>query len=88
MANVKFIKEKKLIIKLFEEVALDSSKICYGVNDTMKALEMGAVETLVIWENLEFIWFKIRNPTTKEERTLVLNLQQSTEKSNFYDEEN
>jgi peptide subunit release factor 1 (eRF1) len=41
LANVKFIKEKKLIAKYFDEVSLDSGRFCFGVSETMKALEMG-----------------------------------------------
>jgi peptide chain release factor subunit 1 len=57
---------------LFDEIAKGSITVCYGLTDTMRALEMGAVETLVIWENLDFIWFKLRNPVTKEDSTVVL----------------
>lgn len=53
LSNVKFIQEKKLIGKYFEEVSQDSGRICYGVEDTLKALELGAVETLIVFENLE-----------------------------------
>merc|ERR1712156_987713 len=28
-------------------------KYCFGVEDTLRALEMGAVETLICWENLD-----------------------------------
>ena len=31
----------------------DTGKYCFGVDDTLKALEMGAVETLICWENLD-----------------------------------
>eukprot|EP00039_Didymoeca_costata_P022946 m.5678 g.5678 ORF g.5678 m.5678 type:complete len:440 (-) comp3357_c0_seq1:158-1477(-) len=52
LGNVKFIQEKKLICKFFDEISQDSGRYCFGVEETMKALEMGAVETLVVWENL------------------------------------
>lgn len=52
LGAVKFIKEKKLICKFFDEISIDSGKYCFGVDETMKALEMGAVETLIVWENL------------------------------------
>ena len=51
LANVKFIQEKKLIGKYFDEISQDTGKYCFGVDDTLKALEMGAVETLICWEN-------------------------------------
>ncbi|KAI9832498.1 MAG: hypothetical protein M1819_004287 [Sarea resinae] len=53
LSNVKFIQEKKLIGKYFDEISQDSGKVCYGVDDTLKALEAGAAETLIVYENLE-----------------------------------
>ena len=53
LSNVKFIQEKKLIGKYFEEISQDSGKVCYGVEDTLKALELGACESLIVYENLE-----------------------------------
>lgn len=53
LSNVKFIQEKKLIGKYFEEISQDTGRVCYGVEDTLKALELGAVETLIVFENLE-----------------------------------
>ena len=31
----------------------DSGRVCYGVEDTLKALELGAAETLIVYENLD-----------------------------------
>jgi len=53
LSNVKFIQEKKLIGKYFEEISQDSGLVCYGVDDTLKALELGAVDILIVFENLE-----------------------------------
>ena len=50
---MKFIQEKKLIGRYFDEISQDTGKYCFGVDDTLKALEMGAVETLICWENLD-----------------------------------
>lgn len=36
LANVKFIQEKRLITKFFEEVAQDSGKYVFGVTDTLQ----------------------------------------------------
>ena len=41
LSNVKFIQEKKLIGKYFEEISQDKGKYVFGVEDTLKALEMG-----------------------------------------------
>jgi len=55
LGNVKFIQEKKLISRFFEEIAQDTGKVCYGVKETLYALENGAVQTLVVFENLNLI---------------------------------
>ncbi|KAG5519289.1 hypothetical protein PMAC_001914 [Pneumocystis sp. 'macacae'] len=55
LSNVKFIQEKRLIQKYFDEVSQDTGKYCYGVEDTLKSLELGAVETIIVWENLDVI---------------------------------
>lgn len=53
LSNVKFVQEKKLIQKYFDEISHDTGKYCFGVDDTIRGLEMGAVETLIVWENLD-----------------------------------
>lgn len=53
LSNVKFIQEKKLINTYFDHISMDSGKVCYGIDDTLKALEAGAAETLIVFENLE-----------------------------------
>merc|ERR1740123_2890402 len=53
LKNVKFIQEKRLITSFLDEVAQDTGKYCFGIHDTITALEMGAVSTLIVWENLE-----------------------------------
>ena len=61
LANVKFVQEKRLIQKYFDEISQDSGKYCFGIVDTLKALELGAVETLIVWENLDITRFILRN---------------------------
>ena len=53
LGNVKFIQEKKLIGRYFDEISHDTGKVCYGIDDTLKALELGAAETLIVYENLD-----------------------------------
>lgn len=53
LQNVKFIQEKKLIMDFFEQIALDTGRYCFGIADTLKGLDLGAVETLIVWENLD-----------------------------------
>lgn len=71
--NVKFVAEKKLISKFFEEIAQDTGMIVFGVDDTMRALESGALETLMIYEELEFTRYVIKHPVKGDTRTYYLN---------------
>jgi peptide subunit release factor 1 (eRF1) len=41
--------------------AMNTGKYCFGTDDTLKALELGVVETLVVWENLEVIRYVLRS---------------------------
>ena len=54
------------IPRFMEELALDSGKICFGLHETVQGLEMGAVETLIIWDTLETQRFELRHPQTDE----------------------
>lgn len=66
LGNVKFIQEKKLIGKYFEEISQDSGRVCYGVDDTLKALELGAAETLIVYENLDITRWVLKANTGSE----------------------
>lgn len=88
LANVKFIQEKKLIGKYFDEISQDTGKFCFGVEDTMKALEMGAVETLIVWENLDVNRILLKNHVeSEEEKVLLLNSYQEKDRTHFLDKE-
>ena len=50
--------------KYFDEISRDTGKYCFGHDDTLKALEMGAVETLIVWENLEIQRYVLKNHQT------------------------
>lgn len=85
--NVKFIQEKKLINRYFDQISQDTGKFCFGVEDTLRALEMGAVETLICWENLDIQRFVLKNHTTGEEKILHLTTEQEKDMTHFQDKE-
>lgn len=87
LQNVKFMQEKKLIQRYFDEISQDTSKYCFGVDDTLKALDLGAVETLIVWENLDIQRYVLKNPNTGVETVLHLNKEQEKNRSLFTDEE-
>ena len=71
LANVKFVQEKKLIQRYFDEISQDSGKYCFGVDDTLKGLELGSVETLIVWENLDITRYVLRNAAGGKHRSFV-----------------
>jgi len=84
--NVKFIREKKLISQFFDEIAQDSGKYCFGVDDTLKALEIGAVESLLVYENLETQRLVLKNNSSGEEKIVYFSKEQMANQNNFRDE--
>ncbi|KAK7449742.1 translation termination factor eRF1 [Stygiomarasmius scandens] len=84
LANVKFVQEKKLIQKYFDEISQDTGKYCFGIDDTLKALELGAVETLIVWENLDITRYTLRN-AAGEEIIVYSNKEQEKDNEKFID---
>ncbi|KAF7294663.1 Peptide chain release factor erf subunit 1 [Mycena indigotica] len=84
LANVKFVQEKKLIQKYFDEISQDTGKYCFGIDDTLKALDLGAVETLVVWENLDITRYTLRN-AAGEEIIVHANKEQDKDREKFID---
>lgn len=88
LSNVKLIHEKKVIQKYMEEIALDTGKYCFMINDTIKALDMSSIETLIIWENLEINRYILKNPSNNNEEILFLDKKQELDDKSFYDKDN
>merc|ERR1711863_51262 len=59
----------------------------FGVEDTLRALEMGAVETLICWENLDIQRYSLKNHTTGELKILHLTTEQEKDKTHFTDKD-
>lgn len=87
LANVKFIQEKKLIGRYFDEISQDTGRFCFGVGDTLRALEMGAVDILIVWENLDITRYVLKNNQTNLETILHLNPEQEKDKTHFIDKD-
>uniref|UniRef100_A0A0N5A2U6 Eukaryotic peptide chain release factor subunit 1 n=1 Tax=Parastrongyloides trichosuri TaxID=131310 RepID=A0A0N5A2U6_PARTI len=77
LANVKFIQEKKLIGGYFDEISQDTGKYVFGIVDTLHALEMGAIETLICWENLDITRYRLKASSGEEK---VVHLRAGEEK--------
>lgn len=83
LQGVKFIAEKKLLGKYFDEISMDTGRFVFGIDETLRAMEMGAVETLIVWENLDVNRYTLTNPMTGVTRVVVLTREQERNRANF-----
>lgn len=63
LGNMRLVQQTKILTKFFDQVSKDLELCCFGVKDTLEKLEMGAVEDLIVWEDLE----ETRNRVVPEE---------------------
>lgn len=87
LSNVKLVQEKKILQKYFDEINIDSGKYCFSVKDTLNALDLGAVEHLIVFENLDCDRITVRNNQTGDEQHLHLNASQQENESHFFDKD-
>lgn len=59
----------------------------FGVADTMKAIEMGALDTMMLFEAIEIMRYEVKNPVTQEIKVHYLNDQQAEDPKYFKDKE-
>lgn len=64
LGSVKLVQEKRLLQRYFDEISQDTGRYCFMVDDTLKALELGAVETLIVWENLDVDRITLRDSSS------------------------
>ncbi len=87
LTNVKFVAEKKLVSKFFEEIAQDTGMVVFGVEDTMKAMEVGALETMMLFEDLDVNRYELKNPVKGDIKVVILNSIQEKNPKFFKDHE-
>ncbi|KAL3763573.1 hypothetical protein ACHAWU_003239 [Discostella pseudostelligera] len=85
LGNVKLMKEKKLLQKYMDEISQDTGKYCFMVEDTLKALDLGAVEDLIVWENLEINRYILRpSSSSGDEGKRIVYLTPEQEKNDTF----
>jgi len=87
LKNVKFIKEKKMISGFLDEVSQDTGKFCFGIKDTMAGLDMGSVETLIVWEEFSMRRICTRNNHTQKEETHLVTVEEAKNPKLYRDAE-
>ncbi|KNH06287.1 hypothetical protein XU18_2792 [Perkinsela sp. CCAP 1560/4] len=80
LGGVKLVQEKKLLQQFMEEVAQNTNKYCFALDDTMKALKMGAIHTLILWEELTAMRYIVTHPETGDSNELFLSLAEASKR--------
>ena len=61
--------------------------VVFGVEDTMKALDLGALDTLMLFEDLQINRYLLKNPVKGDTQVNLLNPKQEQNEKNFIDQE-
>jgi peptide chain release factor subunit 1 len=61
LGGVKYVREQKLLSSFMKEISLDTGKFCFGVQETLSAIESGVVDTIICWENLAAVRYVTRD---------------------------
>jgi peptide chain release factor subunit 1 len=71
IANVKYIREKEVMQLFLKEISNDTGMAAYGLEEVQKALNMGAVDKLILSEKLDTIQVNLKcsNCNYMESRT-------------------
>jgi len=87
MVLIKLLNNQQMF-SFFEEIAQDTGKFCFGVVDTMKALELSAIETLLVWENYDIYRITLQDTKKTFQKIVYLSKAQLTDRSYLMDEAN
>ncbi len=87
LANVRFVEERKMISKFFEDISLDTGMVVFGVQDVMQALLMSAIDKLLLFDEIELTRYEVRNPVKGDTRIHYLNKTQEKDPKYFKDNE-
>ena len=87
LSNVKLMHEKKILQNYFEEIAQNTGKYTFMIKDTVSALEMSAIETIIVWEDLNINRITLHNSKVDNEIILYLTEEQEKDDKYFFDTE-
>lgn len=89
LKDIKLVQEQAVIGKFFEALNIDHEKIIYSIHDTMKALEEGVMQKLLIYDDLEHQRVVLKRTNAPDDEVIVkyLTPKQLENDQAFYDEE-
>ncbi len=81
------MKEKALISDFFSHIEIGDGLVIYGVQDTMKLIETGAVGKIVCYEDLDYIRIKLKNTETQGFSCIYVKPNQATNPDLYKDKD-
>jgi peptide chain release factor subunit 1 len=66
LRSVKFVHERKILARFYDEIAKDTNKYVFGMKDSITAMDNGMIETLIIHDELNFNRMSLRKALTEE----------------------
>ena len=66
LSDIQLAKEKQIISEYMNEISKDTDLYCFGLKQTFNALEAGAVQKLLVWDELPAKRLKYRTMDGKE----------------------
>eukprot|EP01064_Diplonema_japonicum_P001618 TRINITY_DN1106_c1_g2_i6.p1 TRINITY_DN1106_c1_g2~~TRINITY_DN1106_c1_g2_i6.p1 ORF type:complete len:471 (+),score=188.06 TRINITY_DN1106_c1_g2_i6:58-1413(+) len=85
LGNVKFLKEKRLIDEFFDQIAKDTNMYCFGMDDTIRGLEMGAMKTLILWEEFPYKRYALTGGNLESEQVYFMKEEEAIKAGIFKD---
>ena len=82
ISNNKMKKEQQILCDFFDRINQDDQKVCYTAEDVMYALKVGAVEKIVLWEDLQLRKLKLFDPVSKTNQDVFVKEELISEESN------
>lgn len=61
LSGVKLVQEKKILQEYFDHISKDTNEVCFGIENTMRCIEMGAVDKIILWEDSPLIRYEVTN---------------------------
>ena len=86
LKSVKFMHEKKVLNKFYDEIAKDTGKYVFGIKDTIDAMDNGYIDTLIIHDELEYHRLSLKHNTTEETKVEIVHKKDATN-SKFKDKD-
>ena len=50
-----------MLVEYFTNIMSGTNKYCYGLKETLQALETGIIETLIVWEGIDVNRYCVEN---------------------------